>query len=540
MAKNIEKIFHIILFAGITLGIIVSFTINNRIYMQYEDNEIEYWSENIDKSDSGSVFVYTAILPDGGIADKIIAIETSHSSAVVTVGDTVIYSLEPKENSFIKTTGHCWNYIIMHDEYAGQPLTITISSVYNHSVSVPSIYFGRQDAITNAIVQKELIKFLISLIIFIIGIVMYFYSRFIVGRNTTNRLLHNFATFTILLGIWVFSDSSISALFLPWSVGNSFFTHLSLMLMPIPFLLFLKDTYQDRNNPLWHIYCYFNCIVVTIRLFLQLTGIADLRLTLFLTHISIIFFVLLVIYLSAKELITSKMTKQLRLNIICIFIIMLTATLDLVTYNITTKTSAFGAVGFLIYIIAVGTDTVKKSRILIQKAQESDVYRKLAYTDELTGLFNRTAFKRDVENIAAKDKSGNIIIPPTVIFMFDLNDLKKCNDNFGHEYGDQYISIASSAISQVFGADGRCYRIGGDEFCAIMPFNSQNDIMNKLNLFRKNIREKNRRSFVVPINIAAGYAVYNPEMDKTLDDTKNRADELMYRNKQELKNQLSK
>ena len=119
--------------------------------------------------------------------------------------------------------------------------------------------------------------------------------------------------------------------------------------------------------------------------------------------------------------------------------------------------------------------------------------------------------------------------------MFDLNDLKKCNDNFGHEYGDCYITMVSDIIKEVFGTDGKCYRIGGDEFCSIMDYTSQEDIENKYNHFVEAIQKKNEQEFVVPVSVAVGYAIYDPNIDKSLEETLKRADAMMYQNKQKIK-----
>lgn len=131
-------------------------------------------------------------------------------------------------------------------------------------------------------------------------------------------------------------------------------------------------------------------------------------------------------------------------------------------------------------------------------------------------------------------------IRPTVLYMFDLNDLKKCNDNFGHEYGDRYIRMISEGIRQVFQEDGSCYRIGGDEFCVIAPFTAQSVIDGRLRALEEYTAGKREQGFVVPVSVAAGYAVYDPEVDKTLEDTMRRADDMMYQNKQALKEQLRK
>jgi diguanylate cyclase (GGDEF) domain len=181
----------------------------------------------------------------------------------------------------------------------------------------------------------------------------------------------------------------------------------------------------------------------------------------------------------------------------------------------------------------MGLSSVKKSHKMLEQAKESELYRKLAFVDELTGVYNRTAFKRDLNSCLVTDeKTQEQKILPTVLYMFDLNDLKKCNDNFGHEYGDQYIQMISSGIRKIFESDGNCYRIGGDEFCVITPFTSKTAISERLKCLNAYVAEKRKLDFVVPISVAAGYAVYDPEIDATLEDTMRRADDMMYQDKQ--------
>ena len=116
-----------------------------------------------------------------------------------------------------------------------------------------------------------------------------------------------------------------------------------------------------------------------------------------------------------------------------------------------------------------------------------------------------------------------------------MNDLKECNDLYGHENGDKYIKMVSEVLIRIVGVDGRCYRIGGDEFCVIMPKTGQNEIDNKLTAILREIQELNKKGFVVPVSVAAGYAVFDSEYDQTLEDTMKRADVLMYQNKQLIK-----
>ena len=156
--------------------------------------------------------------------------------------------------------------------------------------------------------------------------------------------------------------------------------------------------------------------------------------------------------------------------------------------------------------------------------------------DELTGLYNRTAFEEDLGGRVITDEvTQNEIIQPTVIYMFDLNDLKKCNDTYGHDYGDKYIMMAASVLKKAFTDDEKCYRIGGDEFCAWSANVSAKKIEEKLRLLEKLISEQSSKEFVVKFSMAMGYAVYLPNEDSNLYSTLKRADAMMYERKQEYK-----
>lgn len=121
--------------------------------------------------------------------------------------------------------------------------------------------------------------------------------------------------------------------------------------------------------------------------------------------------------------------------------------------------------------------------------------------------------------------------------MLDLNDLKRCNDTLGHEAGDNYIKNASKMIDSVFRENGKCYRIGGDEFCVILPSNSKKLCKALMSSLQDRQKLHNAKFKEEKIYIAMGYAAYDGSRDKDLNDTRNRADAMMYENKQKMKNE---
>ena len=155
---------------------------------------------------------------------------------------------------------------------------------------------------------------------------------------------------------------------------------------------------------------------------------------------------------------------------------------------------------------------------------------KLAYNDGLTGLLNRLAFTQEENSIREK------VAGKFVLVQLDINFLKQVNDNYGHAEGDRFIIAAAELINDTFGRYGKCYRIGGDEFFAILDGkHSEEDYDKATRLFEGKIKEVNdRNEFRIPLCIAYGKAVYVPGT-RVFDEAEKEADKLMYENKKILK-----
>lgn len=88
-----------------------------------------------------------------------------------------------------------------------------------------------------------------------------------------------------------------------------------------------------------------------------------------------------------------------------------------------------------------------------------------AYTDFLTGLYNRMCFERD---LARHIEEAKLTGRKGALMYIDLDDFKHINDGLGHQYGDILLKTISRAMTTVEGLEGSCYRMGGDEFVAIV------------------------------------------------------------------------
>lgn len=187
----------------------------------------------------------------------------------------------------------------------------------------------------------------------------------------------------------------------------------------------------------------------------------------------------------------------------------------------------FGAFGFLIYIIILGMEVCASAADKLEEGRKAEIYKELAEKDVLTKCYNRNAYNEDIRK---KALNRNIYV-----IMFDLNNLKTCNDTLGHIEGDRYLTDSVELIKKTFGKCGKIYRIGGDEFCIITENVSADEIRG---FIRQLIREEdayNQQFQTAHMQIAVGFAGYDPEKDADLDQTRCRADVLMYENKKQLK-----
>lgn len=153
----------------------------------------------------------------------------------------------------------------------------------------------------------------------------------------------------------------------------------------------------------------------------------------------------------------------------------------------------------------------------------------MANTDALTGIKNRLAFEKAEEHMNEEIKAGTI--SPFSIAIFDLNNLKKTNDKYGHEAGDALICEASKLICETF-THSPVYRIGGDEFAVILLGADYFDREKIFAKFQKTASHNRKENKAV---VASGLADFIFAADKNVAAVFDRADDEMYENKKKLK-----
>lgn len=187
---------------------------------------------------------------------------------------------------------------------------------------------------------------------------------------------------------------------------------------------------------------------------------------------------------------------------------------------------------FLAYVVIMGYLSVKDTKVLMEKGKEADHYEQMAMHDDLSGLYNRTFYSEYLRRHNLKNEENFVVV-------FDVNELKTCNDTLGHEAGDKLIRDCAKIIRITFETEGKCMRIGGDEFVVILRHYGIRDCEALLNKFEKNVARFNEENkdtdLYYPIQVAYGCAWFDQSSDVDFSDTIRRADKMMYLMKMEMK-----
>lgn len=158
----------------------------------------------------------------------------------------------------------------------------------------------------------------------------------------------------------------------------------------------------------------------------------------------------------------------------------------------------------------------------------------MATRDRLTGVKNKRAYDEYANKLNNEIASGNCKFG---IAMIDLNYLKKINDTYGHERGDEIIQSLGKVLCEIFG-NSPVFRLGGDEFAVILEGEDYENMDALVESFREKLKTQDDNPELKEwerLSAAIGVAKYEPDRDDIVEKVFKRADEEMYEDKKKQK-----
>ena len=156
--------------------------------------------------------------------------------------------------------------------------------------------------------------------------------------------------------------------------------------------------------------------------------------------------------------------------------------------------------------------------------RQTEELTRVSLIDHLTGLHNRRAFEDDKGELLFTELSEDFMSVTA-----DVNGLKTVNDTIGHDAGDELIRGAASCLKECLSPYGRVYRIGGDEFAALLhvPIDDQDALQQRLS----ETFSAWRGDHVAQVYVSCGFAARHEFPQENVLDLCRISDKRMYEEK---------
>lgn len=482
--------------------------------------------ERTQKQDDGTRHIYFTADTDREDRSSLVFF-TSHQWVEVFADGKQIYKLDYTGGIWGHTTGNVWNFVKLPED--ATQIEVCLTACYPKIVgSSNKFYVGTGNEIYAALLRQSMPVFIISMLTLMVGLFIVLYWVIIQKSSQIDGTLLYLGVFSILLGLWSANETDVTALVITNRQASAFAAFAFLMVMPMAFIMFVKSFLEIKDEWYWKRICDINFGVIVVSFILNFTGIYEFRRSLWMTHMIIVLMLIYVFAVIITKIVKHQVDHRFKSCVGALALISVATIVDMGRfYKTSNNAGIFGNVSFLIFIVALGIESAKQAIESMKKRHRVAELEQFALNDSMTGLYNRNAYDYFANN--AKKLENHMIVT------FDLNNLKSCNDTYGHSTGDLYIVNSAHIIENIFERFGKCYRIGGDEFCCIIPKAKDFNVERFIQKLYQDVEVFNNKN-IIPTEaaIACGYAFFTAE-DTDIEKVRERADEMMYQNKKKLK-----
>lgn len=447
-------------------------------------------------------------------------------------GELQVESDRERNLPFPMIPGSYWYFFRLPADYEGKTLQIEILPCFdNYAKELPEIYSGTKASFIYMVLKQGAFSMLVSIPTLILGAGILIMGMCLRHKMIAKRLVR-FGLFAIVTSGWSLMESRITQLFYGNMVIASYLLFSCFYLIPVLAVSFLLTFDSISRKKYMRVLFWISAAAFLLIQVLQVLGIAYYIEMVPAAHVLIVLIIagVLKCYYDLRK----KENKNEDAYVYkAIILLGGFCGLDIICYyvNPTGSVGKFSKAGLLVCFLYLGYSAVRQIGEMEAQEARHRLYCELAFKDIMTGLGNRTAFEKRMDEL--RKKQGEL---SAIIFIADMNNLKYINDNFGHAKGDEAIIKIGYLLQQSFSKKCNCYRIGGDEFCVIGMDIQEEEFTSAGIKFRQLIEQENRTA-EYQFSVACGnYAVDESGIDECF----KKADALMYLEKAEYKKNINK
>jgi len=413
---------------------------------------------------AGDCVVYTTVLEEQPTFCNYLMFHSSHQYVRIYLDGKLLTSYGRAQKTPIPMSpGSAWQNVRLPSDWVGGELTIELVGYYDYYAGeLLGVEIGTKAGFLYDIVKGALPILIPSLTTLLCGIIMLEVSFFF--HEQAGKRLRYLGLFTATTAAWILLEAHITQLFSGDTLlyMNLIFILFSLVpIFTVCYLLTYSEFAKSRYIRFLLVASSVNCIVIHALRFL---GLVDYLKSILSVHLMLLLtmYGILKVYIREKRE-GHKLNRESRMLFTALLVFSIFSLMDIVRFYIpiTDIATWYSSIGLFCFVLILGYSAVRQEAQNKAEHIEREIYRKLAYTDILTGLKNRTAFEEQMERYRQISSRSSLMI-----MMADMNGLKWINDNLGHKAGDQALVIVAHLLEKHF-CNCYCYRIGGDEFCVL-------------------------------------------------------------------------
>ncbi|MGN0551880.1 MAG: hypothetical protein ACI4I1_00755, partial [Oscillospiraceae bacterium] len=329
----------------------------------------------------GQEFSIKNTLPQGIGSNCSLFFRSKNIFYSVYVDDELIYSPDVPESIFYTDSfGTRWSVIELDPEYSGKTIEIKITKSYDSArASIDDIQIGNSAGLVLSVIQEKIVAFVTCILLIFVGILLIAADIPVNLQKKKNHELMYLGFFALSIATWCFSETNLVQFFNGDSRMMQIVSCYSLMLIPIPAVLYIDSAFGFVPKWLKPTVCIMSGINFIACLILHFTGIADFRQSLTLTHIMLAISAVFFLYTVIKNSIITRKTQRNVYSVlrsIGLTSISVATIIDLVRhYSFNgTDSAMFVRIGLLIFVICYGSSITGRSWASWEAAYSSSAF----------------------------------------------------------------------------------------------------------------------------------------------------------------------
>lgn len=476
--------------------------------------------------DSGEIYMLSTQLTYDGTKDEMpyAFLHLDHVYCRVFLDGEQLFSYMPEDVEKwdkSKSPGFIYKAFPLPKDCMGKELKIELLPPFTTAVEygLPEIEFGDYKATLNKAFLRDLSHEIVIILCIFLGILEILFAT-VNLRDSNYREGISIGVFALLFALYLITECQLNTFYIDNPYYVYLLNYIPFSLLPIALMGFMRERLPERQTKICTAVIGVGIAFFSLEMVLHFGGILDMREVIPVTH-AMYFIEITMVTAFITSMKNRKKRKALVLQLVPVLGGMI---VDGIIYwnhvDIGGNDATFTILGVILFLIIELLHAWKSSIAIYTQSVRSDVYRQMAYIDEMTGVSNRRSYDREIDSIVAGEKEYKSII----IVSIDVNRLKYVNDTFGHAEGDFLIKSVAQIMKDVVGAKGLLFRTGGDEF-SIFLYNLDlteyermyQETKNKINAFNE------EHEYVM--SLAVGYVEIT---DHSILEAVQKADKKMY------------